>query len=490
MTDSNETKNDRLGRQAVVVLGMHRAGTSALAGLLTELGGDGPSKPLGPSKNNPVGHFESRALYLLQDRLLASAGSTWFDYRNFPANWYQSPKADEFRQEVRDLLVSEYGTSSFFILKDPRNCRLVPFWRDLLTRMEVGQFFVHTHRNPLEVARSLQKRDGLDLEYGCLLWLRHVLDAEVGSRGQRRSFTSYDKLLTSWPAEVEKIARDLGIQWPRYHTANLPNLDKMIRPDLRRNDTPAVTESKVFATWFRDVLGIMDRWAAQGERPEDYAALDQIRHSFDDSAEVFGNAVQAKGQALETERDDARKKAEATQKMADEARKDADKAHVRGAELQADLEAMTTECDKVAMQLDLSRSMLDQRKAEIDDTQDDLDKTRAALAEAVEGAEALARDLGLAQQQIQALQASEARRNREFAKVQTALLSHQNKIVAEDRIAAEYRVKDDQATKLVSTVTELKDRLAKADARVHALETSNSWRVTAPLRWLVERFKR
>lgn len=481
MTDSNETKNNRVGRQAVVVLGMHRAGTSALAGLLTELGGDGPSNPLGPSKNNPMGHFESRALYLLQDRLLASAGSTWSDYRSFPASWYQSPKADEFCHEVKDLLISEYGSSSFFILKDPRNCRLVPFWRDLLTRMEVRQLFVHTHRNPLEVARSLQKRDGFDLEYGCLLWLRHVLDAEAGSRGLCRSFTSYDRLLASWPAEVEKIARDLSIQWPRYHTANLPRLDEMIRPDLRRNDTPAVTESKVFATWFRDVLAVMDRWAAHGERVEDHAVLDRIRQSFDDSVEVFGNTVQAKGRALQTERDDAREKAEAAQKIADEARKDVDKAHAQGAELQAELEAMTTERDKVAMQLDLSRNMLDQRKAEIDDTQDDLDKTRAALAEAVEGAEALAQDLGLAQQQIQALQASEARRNREFAKVQTALLAYQ------DGIASEDKSRQDQAAKLV---TDLKDRLAKADARVHALMTSNSWKITAPLRWFIERFKR
>lgn len=100
------------------------------------------------------------------------------------------------------------------------------------------------------------------------------------------------------------------------------------------------------------------------------------------------------------------------------------------------------------------------------------------------------------------LQASEARRNHEFAKVQTALLAQQDQIASEDkskqdqadRLVTDLKdqlskadTKQDQAARLV---TDLKDQLAKADARVHALMTSNSWKVTAPLRWFVELFKR
>lgn len=463
---------------------MHRSGTSALAGLLTKLGANGPAMVLGPSKNNPVGHFESRPLYLMQDNLLDSAGTSWFDYHKFPDSWYASPKFSEYKKNIRGILESEYGSSGLFVVKDPRNCRIVRFWNSVLDDLNADPFFVHTHRNPLDVAKSLNKRDGFDIEYGCLLWLRHVLDAEFGSRGHTRSFTSYDRILDNWPAEVEKISRELNIDWPNYKSANLVELGEMIRPDLKRNDSSSIINSKVFAQWLREVLEIFNRWAAEGEMAEDHLLLDRIRQSFDDSAEVFGAAVHAKGQSLTKERDDALQKVEAIRRIADQARLDVDNAYTRIAKLHADLETMTAERDQVTSQLHLTFSMLDQRKAELDDTQDELDKSRVALASAVEDAEVLARDLASAQQKIHALQAAETRRNQEFARVQRALLSRQDRITGEDK------AKQEQAAKLAATVTNLKDQLAKSNARVRALETSNSWKITAPLRWIVERLKR
>lgn len=484
MTKSKKIESSPPRRQAIIVLGMHRSGTSALAGLLTKLGANGPSMLLGPSKNNPVGHFESRSLYLMQDNLLDSAGTSWFDYRKFPSSWYASPKFLEYKKNIKSILESEYGSSELFVVKDPRNCRIVSFWNSVLDELNADPFFLHTHRNPLDVAKSLNRRDGFDIEYGCLLWLRHILDAEFGSRGHTRSFTSYDRILENWPSEIEKISRDFNIDWPNYKSANLVELGGMIRPDLRRNESSSIINSKVFAQWFRDVLEIFNRWAADGEMTEDYLLLDKIRHSFDDSAEVFGAAVHAKGRSLATERDEALQKAEAIQKIADKALLDRDNGNSRIAKLHSDLEAMTAERDQLMSQLHLTHSMLDQRKAELDDTRDDLDKARAALARAVEDAEVLTRDFDSAQQKIHALQAVETRRSYEFAKVQRALLSHQDRITGEDK------AKQDQAAKLAVTVTNLKDRLAKSDARVHALEASNSWKITAPLRWIVERFKR
>lgn len=476
MTDSSSTTR----RQAIVILGMHRSGTSALAGLMMKLGGDGPATPLGANADNPRGHFESRALYLLQDALLASAGTSWDDYRPLARGWMTSPKADEFRHRLQTLLETEFGTSGFFIVKDPRNCRLVPVWRQVLAAMGVTPLFVHTHRDPMEVALSLQKRNGLDPEYGCLLWLRHVLDAEAASRGERRSFTSYRRLLQGWPAEVEKIADDLGISWPRYDSAQLPELAEMIRPDLRRNVSGDLSASRVFAGWFRETLAIMDRWAETGEDKTDHPALDRIRAGFDEASAVFGGAVHAKGKALSDERDAASKAADAAQ--------------AKGTKLQAGLEALTAERDalsverdRVAAELDLSRNMLDQRKAEIDDTARDLDKARAALTQAEAGRQVLTERLAQASDRIVQLEAAAARRDRELVQVQKAVLRAQD-----DRRAEAERLADRaaEAKLLTERVRVLTDRLDRSEARVQALMASNSWRVTAPMRWIITKLRR
>ena len=72
----------------IVVLGMHRSGTSAVAGTLTKLGGAAPKHLLTADSGNPRGYFESVAFMEFHDELLASAGSCWHDWRLFNPGWY------------------------------------------------------------------------------------------------------------------------------------------------------------------------------------------------------------------------------------------------------------------------------------------------------------------------------------------------------------------------------------------------------------------
>lgn len=461
-------------RLAVVVLGMHRSGTSALAGLLTELGCDGPAGLLAANEDNPLGHFEAKALHQLHDRLLASAGSSWHDYREFPQDWIKSPKAREFRSKLVQLLDVEYGSSSFFVLKDPRICRLLPLWKSVLDAGRVTPLFVYTHRNPLEVAASLKKRNGFDLEYSWLLWLRHVLDAEAGSRGTRRSFTSYDRLIGNWPMEAEKIGSDLGLSWPRYNSASFSRIGAMIRPELKRNSAPPEFGSKLFAQWLCDVQAVLERWAENGENAEDFKRMDDIRRALNDSSEMYGSTVQERGSALVAERDAALQKAG-----------DAGK---RYAELKAELDSVTVERDHLSEQLQLTRNMLEQRKAEIDDTSAELEAARKAVTEAESRASDLAQQLARVEQKIDALQRIDIRRNREFAELQTALLRYQDVLSRQRPEPADPRP---VITALAADeLARVKAELDQSNARINDLLASNSWKVTGPLRWISGRFKK
>ncbi len=76
---SNAQNKARGPREAVLVLGMHRSGTSSVAGALVSLGGAAPLHLLPPQLDNEKGFWESSVLVALNDEILTAAGSHWWD---------------------------------------------------------------------------------------------------------------------------------------------------------------------------------------------------------------------------------------------------------------------------------------------------------------------------------------------------------------------------------------------------------------------------
>ena len=75
--------------ECVVVLGMHRSGTSALAGILGLLGVHLGSKLLNaPAEENAKGFCEHTGILDLQQTILLTLGSNWDDTRPLPAYWW------------------------------------------------------------------------------------------------------------------------------------------------------------------------------------------------------------------------------------------------------------------------------------------------------------------------------------------------------------------------------------------------------------------
>lgn len=269
-----------LARTAVIVLGMHRSGTSALAGVLGQLGAALPRDLMGASEMNAKGFFESKLVMDLNDRILASAGLAWWDTRRLSADWLQAPAAETFLSEACDVLQSDFQDARLFVMKDPRICRMMPFWRTALERFGARPMVVHTHRPPMDVAASLARWAGHDTEYNLLLWLRHLLDAEADSRDLPRVFTSYHRLLEDWEAAIARITGGLEIDWPR----GLPEAGDDIRAFLSRDlqhFSKTGTQGIPLPAMLRTVLDILDRWAAEGEDHKDQAVLDDMRAHLD-----------------------------------------------------------------------------------------------------------------------------------------------------------------------------------------------------------------
>ena len=289
----NKTVRPASKRICVMVLGMHRSGTSALTRVFNLLGCDLPQTLIGADRTNEPGHWEAAPVARLNDRLLESAGSRWDDWTEVNPDWFASPRAEEFREKAVDVLAAEFGTSRIFVLKDPRICRLTPFWLDVLGDAGVQPIVVIPLRNPRDVALSLQARNDFEPGFSNLLWLRHVLDAERATRDVPRCFTGYDDLLSNWARVVEQIRARTGIAWPRYSAQSATEIDSFLSDRFRhhREGPESVIENPSLSRWLRESYAIFLDWIQSGERTEDYPRLDAIRDELNIASPAFGRLI-------------------------------------------------------------------------------------------------------------------------------------------------------------------------------------------------------
>lgn len=240
----------KIRHSALLVLGMHRSGTSALAGVLSLAGIDpGPSLMPGVAGVNPKGFWEHQEVVAIHERLLGALHSSWDDERPLPASWWQLPEMATFRDELLLVLRRDFAASPVWLLKDPRLCRLLPLWLEILRLLDIKPNFVICLRHPGEVAMSLERRDGIPVERASLLWLEHLIDSERGTRNLLRTVVTYEQLLDDWRSTLRQIAAHLSIDLS-LDSAGAGRIDAFLEPTLRHHHhEPAGTpgNSHIFA---------------------------------------------------------------------------------------------------------------------------------------------------------------------------------------------------------------------------------------------------
>ena len=296
-------------RRAILVLGMHRSGTSALTRILNLLGCELPRNLMSAAESNETGHWESTQIYQLNNRLLESAGTEWDDWSELNPDWLRSSLAQEFLEDACEVVEKEYQDSSLFVVKDPRICRIVPFWLEVFARLDVQPLVIIPLRNPIEVASSLEVRNNMDISYSHLVWLRHVLEAEYHTRGIPRYFTTYDQLITQWNRSLTEAQSVLGVEWPRTPAHSAEEVDAYISEELRHHHEPVkkFIDDASLSDWLRVSCEIVFQWADGGEDARAFDQLDRIRKEFNGAAPAFdkllaqGRASQRHVEALEGE---------------------------------------------------------------------------------------------------------------------------------------------------------------------------------------------
>jgi hypothetical protein len=452
----------RVPRQGILILGMHRSGTSAVARVVNLLGAAAPADLMPATPSNPRGHWESNRFYAIHEELLKAAGTAWDDWRPVDSNWFESSPADTYREQLKSAIVAEYGENRLIYIKDPRICRLVPFWLGILHELNITPSVLFSVRNPLEVAYSLASRDGFSLEKSLLLWLRHTLDAEYATRNLPRSFVEFEQLMLDWQTCMVSAGTRLGISWPNLSNATKTQIEEFLDFELRHHSvtTQELRANPDLIEWVADIYESIVRYLSDGDDLKLQATFNIVRERFEEGCNAFGAVLRSEEQKsleLSCQLTEAQAK---NDRRANEQCEKIEELEAKSSLLNDELQFARIESEK----LKATNESLNVERTEATNRFVELEAKNGLLNDELQSARAEREKLRGTNQQLNA----DIERCRQVMSRYEAML---------ERFSIERAEATKRTAELVARRRELEEQNA-------ALVASTSWRVTRPLRWI------
>jgi len=193
----------------ICVLGMARSGTSLTSMILNRLGVYfGPQQHLSaPYSFNPRGSWEHLLIREINEKIFARFGGDWKNPPGLPANWHSLRELDDLRTEAAEMVQEDFGHTPLWGYKCILSCMTLPFWQQIIPDMS----YIICLRSPLDVARSLERRDGFSLEKGLLLWLLYTRSAIQNTDGQPVHFIFTDQWISDCEGTALRLAEFIGV---------------------------------------------------------------------------------------------------------------------------------------------------------------------------------------------------------------------------------------------------------------------------------------
>ncbi len=505
-------------RTALVVAGMHRSGTSAMARMLSLAGGALPGNIIQPGPDNPTGFWEPADMVGLNDRVLASVGSRWddvFGHRAGPAAW---ERRAEFMGEARAFVADGYGDAPAAVLKDPRTSLLIRFWDEALRAESRRPVYVIMVRHPLEVAASIVARGDASEATAVMAWTACMLSVERDTRGLDRLFVDYDDVLTDWRRVLQRVRAASGETTPGPTAEVAAEIDAFLSPDQRHHRAGEADLAARGDLWSGALTTLSwMRAAATGVEP-DATQLDDALVELERLARLTGPALRdlraeaAAFPGLKAQIADLTKENAALRDLANQFHAEADHngrhweasremvAHLSGELASARDEAERFRAEAAAIlpvrrevglaearvlrqlaqnreliqALETERRLLANARAERAAVQDRLDRLEAANA----AHEQTLRD---------ALAEVTERETRLREALEATLSERETELANRERALADAAARE---TAQVSRIADLDADRASLERRISVLKASPSWKVTRPLRVVAKRLRR
>lgn len=242
----------------VFVLGMHRSGTSALAGSLALLG-LGTDQDLWEAnpEDNPKGYWEPKDVVAINEAIFSALCMHHMDAWALPGNWLQSSAMSEIRERIDKWLQKVYLSEVQVVVKDPRLCRTLPVWLEVVKQYDISCKFIHIYRNPREVIASLQVRDtnypDIDAE---LAWISYNLSAALIVKDFPHLLTNYHSLLDRPAHVLQTISTELvlGLSCSKEQDSNKVN--SFLEPSLAHHKAVEDPEAWKVTKLAKELYGV------------------------------------------------------------------------------------------------------------------------------------------------------------------------------------------------------------------------------------------
>jgi len=197
-------KNDN---KNIVILGMHRSGTSMISSVVEALGvniGDDLLPPY--EKENKLGYFEDTDFISLNDSILAAAGGDWLKP---PARYKIILQGKEYEDKIKQMVTKKHN-SELWGWKEPRTAITIELFLPYLR----NPHFIYINRSYESVAKSLKKRD-LEKNDEYLYFLAEEYNLRIKSFFSRHKklpvlTLNYDDVLEHPKKNVKKLELYLG----------------------------------------------------------------------------------------------------------------------------------------------------------------------------------------------------------------------------------------------------------------------------------------
>lgn len=230
-------------RRIVVILGMHRSGTSLLGHMLHYLGVDMADEADHASVKNPGGFWERPQLVALHDEILAAIGrpvDSPLHSLPFPAGWWREKRVQALKKKLRAFVQAELaGCPGLWGFKDPRTCRLLPLWREIFDELDLQPSYVWAVRYPGESSASMAAKNPgvrpMTPPQAEVTWLAYNLDVMRYAPEARMAVVDY----ADWFLDPVRIAKDLATSLalsPLLDDSELADATRSIVNDDFRNE--------------------------------------------------------------------------------------------------------------------------------------------------------------------------------------------------------------------------------------------------------------
>lgn len=204
----------------IIVLGAHRSGTSLVTRIINMMGAYFASEQssIGFNDENPKGFWERKDVIACNDSILAGWECSWSSLAQLP----EQPEATAEQQHTIRNIILEMDAHRPWVMKDPRLCVTLPVWRPYL---EIP-LCVMVYRDPLEIAKSLQIRNGFSLQHGLALWEAYTLSALNAASGLPTLFMHHADMLAD-PVAATRSLYD-GLQSYKLQGLRLPSDEEIL----------------------------------------------------------------------------------------------------------------------------------------------------------------------------------------------------------------------------------------------------------------------